>query len=246
MKSFDCFGVVYKITNLIDDKIYVGRYKYGRYPTFERYWGSNTHLKRAIEAHGLENFKKEILQKAYSNEELNALEIYWIAELHATDSEIGYNWNAGGDCGTTSIEVGRKISETKKGNSPSKYKGVPRSDEVRKKISEGRKGINTITPEIREKMLEGIQARRERGESKHSKETIEKIRQKKIERDALRIEPVIVSEETRKKLSKVHKGKPGRRWSEEDKQKSSLNKKGKPWSEARRRAQEQKAASKEE
>lgn len=238
------FGCVYKITNLIDGKIYVGRYKYGRYPTFENYWGSGPYLKRAIVKYGLENFKKEVLQEAKDNEELNKLEILWIEQLHAI--EVGYNLNAGGDCGTTSTEVGRKISETKKGHSPSKYKGVPRSDEVRKKISEGRKGINTITPEIREKMLEGIQARRERGESKHSKETIEKIRQKKIERDALRTEPIVVSEETRKKLSKVHKGKPGRRWSEEDKQKSSLNKKGKPWSEARRRAQEQKAASKEE
>lgn len=232
------FGCIYKITNLIDGKIYVGRYKYGRYPTFENYWGSGPYLKRAIAKYGLENFKKEVLQEAKDNEELNKLEITWIEQLHAI--EVGYNLNAGGDCGTTSAEVGRKISETKKGHSPSKYKGVPRSDEVRKKISEGRKGINTITPEIREKMVVSLRKRREEGRSALSEETIEKIRQKKIERDALRTEPVVVSEETRKKLSKANKGKRKPPRSAEHSQHQSEAKKGKPWSEARRAAQARK------
>ena len=239
------FGCVYKIINLIDGKIYVGRYQYGHYPSFDNYWGSGTYIKRAIAKYGLENFKKEILEEVESNEILNAREVFWILELKSADLAIGYNLSTGGDCPEFTEEAKCRVSEAKKGKCPSKYKGVPRSEEVRQRISEGRKGINTITPEIREKMLEGIRERKEAGLAKHSEETIEKIRQKKIERDKERTEPIVVSEDARRKMSAFQKGRKHGAMSEKTKQKLSENKKGKPWSEARRGAQKKKVASKE-
>jgi group I intron endonuclease len=51
---------VYKITNLMNDMFYIG--KHSTEHVDDGYMGSGTLLRRAIAKHGLDNFKKEILQ----------------------------------------------------------------------------------------------------------------------------------------------------------------------------------------
>jgi group I intron endonuclease len=51
---------VYKITNLMNDMFYIG--KHSTEHVDDGYMGSGTLLRRAIVKHGLDNFKKEILQ----------------------------------------------------------------------------------------------------------------------------------------------------------------------------------------
>ena len=68
---------VYKTTNLINNKIYIGQRKY-RKKDDNWYMGSGICLNRAINEHGRENFKKEILEWCENKNKLNDREKYWI------------------------------------------------------------------------------------------------------------------------------------------------------------------------
>ena len=81
--------IIYKTTNLINGKIYIGKYE-GKY---NYYIGSGKIIKRAIEKYGKENFKFEVVDKASSIEELNIKEREWIAKLDTYKN--GYNSSKG-------------------------------------------------------------------------------------------------------------------------------------------------------
>ena len=85
---------IYKITNLINSKLYVGQSSKNINES-ESYYGSGKIIKRSIEKYGIENFKKEILCKCDSKEELDTKEIYWIEKLNSM-IPIGYNLTNGG------------------------------------------------------------------------------------------------------------------------------------------------------
>ena len=85
--------VIYITTNLLNGKIYIGQDSHNN----PRYFGSGKLISRAILKYGVENFKKEILCKCETREDLNEKEIYWIKELRSQDPEIGYNLLKGGD-----------------------------------------------------------------------------------------------------------------------------------------------------
>jgi group I intron endonuclease len=104
--------IIYKTTNEINEKIYIGQDRYNN----PLYIGSGSLLKRAIKKYGVENFKKEIIEFCSSFKELNEREIFWIKELNSTDPNIGYNIAKGGTGGDTishnprKKELGQNIS----------------------------------------------------------------------------------------------------------------------------------------
>jgi group I intron endonuclease len=87
--------IIYKTTNLINGKFYVGKDAKNR----KYYLGSGKVLRLAIEKYGKENFKKEILEVCSSLEELSEREKYWIKALDSINS--GYNITEGGTGGDT-------------------------------------------------------------------------------------------------------------------------------------------------
>jgi hypothetical protein len=87
--------VIYKTTNLLNGKYYVGKDEKNN----PKYLGSGKILKTAITKYGLENFKKEILESCKTKEELNEKEVYWINSLSAIT--LGYNITDGGTGGRT-------------------------------------------------------------------------------------------------------------------------------------------------
>ena len=92
------YGYIYKITNKINSKFYIGQKKSSVF--VESYWGSGNLITAAISKYGKDNFDREILQWCETRDELNAAEKYWISKYDATNK--GYNLSAGGEGGNWS------------------------------------------------------------------------------------------------------------------------------------------------
>jgi group I intron endonuclease len=96
--------IIYKTTNLINGKSYVGQQS----TDIKTYLGSGKILEFAIKKYGVENFKKEIIEECLTREELNKREIYWIKKLNPD-----YNLHPGGYGGYNKFAVG--ANKKKKG-----------------------------------------------------------------------------------------------------------------------------------
>ena len=82
---------IYKTTNLINGKIYIGKSIRTDQYSKENYMGSGTYIQMAFKKYGKENFKKEILEYADNKEHLSNLESEYIREYNSADMSIGYN-----------------------------------------------------------------------------------------------------------------------------------------------------------
>jgi len=109
--------VIYRITNLVNGKIYIGKTIQGlarrRSEHIHRFnLGERNHkLYLAMRKHGLENFKFEVLCCALKIEYLDQLEIQFIKEYNSFNR--GYNMTCGGEA--IAEETRRKIGLAHKG-----------------------------------------------------------------------------------------------------------------------------------
>lgn len=96
-------GYIYKITNNINGKIYIGQTRVTEPQRWQQHvWHANNKpdndsplLCRAIKKYGKENFTRTIIEEC-NNQLLNEREIYWIKYFNSTNHEIGYNVENGG------------------------------------------------------------------------------------------------------------------------------------------------------
>ena len=133
--------VIYKITNEINNKIYIGKDSKNR-PT---YFGSGVAIRKAIIKYGKEHFKREILDTAETFEELNKKEIFWIEKFQSCNGKIGYNRSYGGD-GFSGIlpetsekirmkNTGKKRTEETKQKQRLAAKDKPKTEDHKKSLS---------------------------------------------------------------------------------------------------------------
>ncbi|HIC5345224.1 TPA: GIY-YIG nuclease family protein [Salmonella enterica] len=111
-------GSVYKITNLVNQKAYIGITK--RDP-MQRWWehcnsaqkGSDYFIHQAIRKYGEESFSVQVLAQTKSLEDLKELEIILIKQ-HGThmSTQKGYNKTWGGDGSTFSNKHGAVLTST--------------------------------------------------------------------------------------------------------------------------------------
>ena len=99
-------GKIYKVTNVINGKAYVGQTIRPLQERFDRHLRDainnkypENHFHRAIRKYGAENFVIEQIDSASTQNELNEKEIYWISKLNSID--LGYNTAIGGEGGNT-------------------------------------------------------------------------------------------------------------------------------------------------
>lgn len=107
------YRFVYLTRNLINDKVYIGRHTTKNLD--DRYLGSGTLLKRAIQKYGKENFKVRHCCYCRDTKDLNQAEIYWIAYWDAI--EKGYNVSLGGghpNMPGVSLETRKKMRESRR------------------------------------------------------------------------------------------------------------------------------------
>ena len=101
-------GYIYKITNNINDKIYIGQTRvtvHIRYQEHLRAVKDNrdTYLYRAMRKYGVDNFTVEVVESISCKTkdeliiQLNTKEIYYIKKYNSNDSNFGYNMTRGGD-----------------------------------------------------------------------------------------------------------------------------------------------------
>ena len=115
------FYTIYKITNTLNGKIYIGKHQ--TKDLNDGYIGSGKHLKRAQAKYGIENFKKEILFQFDNEAEMNAKEAELVTEEFCLREDT-YNLCPGGRGGWGYVNTALKDSmiETRRNN----LKKIPR------------------------------------------------------------------------------------------------------------------------
>lgn len=107
---------VYKITNLINGKVYIGQSIniIKRWNNYKRRTFNNTYLLNAFNKYGFENFNFEILQKiedsCLTQFLLNYFECKYIIQYNSLNRKNGYNLKEGGRSGKFSENIKKKMS----------------------------------------------------------------------------------------------------------------------------------------
>ena len=122
------FGWIYLATNTTNGKVYVGKVEFPR--TINDRWKEHlkegrklkrlrqrnpnkkvwdTHLNNAIAKYKETVWNLKKIDDAYSNEELNEKETFWIKKYDSLNPKKGYNMTEGGDGGKLREEVKEKI-----------------------------------------------------------------------------------------------------------------------------------------
>lgn len=123
---------IYKITNIVNNKVYIGQTIRPVEKRFQRHINDSlnnvidTHFSRAIRKYGKDNFEIEIIDAAESQDELNLKEQYWIRYYNSIDTQYGYNetdalYKRGGNTYQSKTEqekeiIRDKLSKSKIGN----------------------------------------------------------------------------------------------------------------------------------
>ena len=218
---------IYEIKNLINGKTYRGKREFWVYKFediyLDKYMGSGKYLKYAQNKYGINNFSKQILTFTEDREELNLLEIQYIA-CEKSIGKCEYNIGKGGEGNSfyyMSDENKRKIydkvrrsnigrvawnkgkhhtEESKKRMSDSQKRRPPMNEETKKKISKSNKGKSKNLTDDMRKYLSSI---RKGSKLKHTDEWNKRIGEANIGRKQ--------SDECKKKISEKNKGKNGRK-----------------------------------
>ena len=141
------YGVIYKITNAINGKVYIGQTIKTAHERFQEHIysarrGSKYALHSAIRKHGESNFAVEEIIACGSQVELNQQEIHQIStHSSVVDSGLGYNMTFGGEQGRLSQEGERiRLAALLSPEIQEKIKQRLNSPEVKRRISESHKG----------------------------------------------------------------------------------------------------------
>jgi len=134
------YGIIYKITNKVDGKTYIGQTMGVLRRRWQKHCRKNSrchYLYNAIQKYGEDGFDKIIVDTAETKEELNEKENHYI-QLFNSLAPNGYNLKTTGNQGIYSEESRKKMSKSATGK-PGYWTGKHHSDETKELLSK----INT-------------------------------------------------------------------------------------------------------
>jgi len=218
--------IIYKITNKINNKIYIGKTVKTLKRRFDLHKNQsnnhgNTHLYNAMCLYGVKNFSIEQIDTANDISELNKKEMFWIKKYKSYDSNIGYNLTLGGDGGNTWLLnfhkelTSKRLSESIKNSQ--KHKNTHNTLDYKSKISKLHKGKKLSDNQIeilRTMMINRFKDPKEREKMRlvHKDKPISDEHKRKI---GLANKGKILSIETKQKIGMKNKGKrKGKTWEE--------------------------------
>lgn len=132
--------IIYKITNLLNNKVYIGQTIKSIQKRFSvhciNFKGSKSIIRQSILKNGKENFRIELIETCISRDQMNEREIYWIS-FYNSISPNGYNITVGGG----GVSIASSIKATR-----------PKTNVGRKQTLESNiKRSKTLTGQIRTK-----------------------------------------------------------------------------------------------
>ena len=125
--------IIYKTTNLINGKIYIGKDKHNN----DKYLGSGKILKQAIVKYGKDNFVKEVIEECENEKTWLEREVYWINYFNSIKE--GYNIALGGNGGDTISNNPQKKEIYERKRKTESDKPTDEKENRIKKISESMK-----------------------------------------------------------------------------------------------------------
>ena len=138
---------IYKYTNTINNKVYIGQTKLtlsDRAQSNGRNYRECRKFYNAIQKYGWDKFEGEILADGLTFDEANSLECFYIRLYRATEDAYGYNIESGGHYSSANDETKRIISQKAKLRYRDQTKnpmyGKSHSDESKRLMSEIKRG----------------------------------------------------------------------------------------------------------
>lgn len=143
------YGIIYKITNTINNKIYIGQTikepKIRIRAHFNKPKSKDLVFNASLK-YGKEHFKWEVIASAFSKNDLNELEIFFIKYYNSL-VPYGYNIKSGGNSGGSLSEESKKLLSEKikfyYENNEHPFKGKTFSKEHCENLSKARKGFTS-------------------------------------------------------------------------------------------------------
>lgn len=162
------YFIIYKITNKINDKIYIGQHTTSNIN--DGYMGSGILLKKAKIKYGINKFNYEILELCTSADDLNNAEFLWIKKLESLNPK-GYNLRPGGSQSPLSPESIEKMKISRRGQfmkelNPN-WKAKSFNSNTRNKISESIKERYKKYPSYKNAISKTSKNRKHSNESKN-------------------------------------------------------------------------------
>lgn len=162
-------GTIYKITNTVNGKVYIGQTSKAPSLRFKQHKDilrkclsgktSWDHLRKAMKKYGVANFQFDVIFQTFALETLSEFEVLFIEEYDSFNA--GYNKTKGGEgaCGYKhNEEIRAGMARRMKGEGNPMY-GVPTSDEHKKRLSKVHKG-KTLSDEHRKTLSEIMSSER--------------------------------------------------------------------------------------
>jgi group I intron endonuclease len=180
---------IYKITNLINNKIYIGQTSNpsGRWSKHKsaasKKYGKQL-ISRAIHKYGVDNFIFEVIASCLTSEDANQAETAIIKQYDSRNLEIGYNVDVGGKVFPPKPEVIKKISKSLKEyylthSNKLKGKKMPESWKINlSRSSIGKLGTNRgkkFSKEWRDKISSSTLGKSKKGRRKFSEQVEKEI-----------------------------------------------------------------------